>query len=130
MRQVLDRPVRRGPATALLRGVVELVADLAEDPSQQGGDRPVGALERVDVALGGTQVAVAGKALDFADVEAGLQEVGAERVAHDVGVGPVAGPWNQSSSAYETGRYLTKPGRRERPREVRIITLDNLYYVE
>ena len=35
---VLDR-VRRGPATALLRGVVELVADGAEDPSQHGETR-------------------------------------------------------------------------------------------
>ena len=56
-----------------LRGVVELVADLAEDASQEGRDRPIGALERVDVALRGAEVAVAGEALDLADVEAGLQ---------------------------------------------------------
>jgi hypothetical protein len=37
--------------------------------------------------LGGAQIAVACEALDLADVEAGLQEVGAERVAEDVGVG-------------------------------------------
>ncbi len=37
--------------------------------------------------MGGAKVAVACEALDLADVEAGLQEVGTERVAQDVGVG-------------------------------------------
>ena len=43
--------------------------------------------ERVDVALCGAEIALAREALDLAYVESGLREVGAERVAEDVGWG-------------------------------------------